>query len=71
MLVLAYKEMQVAATFGVSAYGPVNTGKPKELLHHADMARYEGEKRYNKNCVVTCTESGYKKLPARVMALAA
>jgi len=56
------KEIQVTATFGISAYSSVNVKEPKELLHHADMALYEGKKRYDKNCVVTYTESGYKIL---------
>ncbi|MGE5443873.1 MAG: diguanylate cyclase [Ignavibacteriales bacterium] len=56
------KEIQVTATFGISAYSSVNVREPKELLHHADMALYEGKKRYDKNCVVTYTESGYKIL---------
>lgn len=56
------KETRVTATFGVSSYSPVNIREPKELLHHADMALYEGKKRYDKNCVITYTESGYKLL---------
>jgi Diguanylate cyclase, GGDEF domain len=56
------KEIQVTATFGISTYSPVTVREPKELLHHADMALYEGKKRCDKNCVVTYTENGYKIL---------
>lgn len=64
------KEVQVTATFGISAYSPLNMGKPKELLHRADMALYEGKKQYNKNCIVTYTENGYKKLSTHGVAIA-
>lgn len=39
------KEVQVTATFGISTYNPMNTGKSRDLLHYADMALYEGKKR--------------------------
>jgi len=60
-LIFSYneKEVQVTATFGISSYPPVNTGKPKELFHQADTALYEGKKRYNKNCVVVYTGNVY------------
>jgi diguanylate cyclase (GGDEF)-like protein len=64
------KEVHVTATFGISAYSPTNMGKPKELLHKADMALYEGKKQYNKNCIVTYTENGYKKLSTHGVAIA-
>jgi diguanylate cyclase (GGDEF)-like protein len=56
------KEIQVTATFGISTYLPANVREAQELLYHADMALYEGKKRYGKNCVVIHTEDGYKIL---------
>jgi hypothetical protein len=48
----------------------MNTGKSRDLLHHADMALYEGKKRYGKNCIVVYTENGYKKLSLPEVAIA-
>jgi PleD family two-component response regulator len=64
------KEEAVTATFGISTYSPVNMGKPKGLFHLADMALYEGKKRYHKNCIVSRTENGYKKFSTKGMAIA-
>ncbi|MER3445320.1 MAG: hypothetical protein C4291_00125 [Candidatus Dadabacteria bacterium] len=54
------KGIQVTATFGISTYSPVNIREPKELLHQADMALYEGKRQYSKNCLVIYTGSGYE-----------
>lgn len=56
------KQIRVTATFGLSTYSPGNVREPKELLHYADMALYKGKKRFDKNCIVTHTQSGYKIL---------
>ncbi len=54
------KGVRVTATFGISEYQSGNAEKPEDLLYNADMALYEGKKRYDKNCLVVCAKNGFK-----------
>ncbi len=55
-------KVNVTATFGVSSYPPVKTCRADELLHYADMALYEGKRKYNKNCSVIYTGKGFRRV---------
>jgi diguanylate cyclase (GGDEF)-like protein len=56
------KGVRVTATFGISEYQSANAEKQEDLLYYADMALYEGKKRYDKNCVVVHTKNGFKEV---------
>ncbi|MCH8028711.1 MAG: sensor domain-containing diguanylate cyclase [Candidatus Dadabacteria bacterium] len=52
--------LQITATFGISSYPPLRTIKAEELIHYADMALYEGKKKYNRNCIVYYNGNEYE-----------
>ncbi len=56
------KEARVTATFGLARFQQINTKDPGTLLHHADMALYEGKKQHQKNSIVIYTEEGFRVL---------